>query len=184
MIWNLFLAFIPYAVSRVLSSRKLHLGNGVMILGAIVWLLFIPNSFYIITDLFHLDNKTGVPLWFDLALLFSVAWNGLLMGILSVEHIEQIAAERLGKNIQLVLLYPIMFLNAFGIYLGRYLRYNSWDVIDNPLGLMRDIIYLFIHPIRNRFDWGMIICYSILLTMIYITLKRLSTSRQSRVVSQ
>src|SRR3954465_15679099 len=55
MIWNLFLAFIPYAVSRVLSSRKLHLGSGVMILGAIVWLLFIPNSFYIITDLFHLD---------------------------------------------------------------------------------------------------------------------------------
>lgn len=176
MVWNLFLAFIPYVISRVLNNKKKQISGTLLAFISIIWLLFIPNSFYIITDLFHLERKNEVPLWFDLALLFSVAWNGLLMGILSVGHMEQIIEERMNKKLHFVFLYFIMFLNALGIFLGRYLRYNSWDIVDNPLSLVHDIIYLFIHPIRNRFDWGMIICYSILLTMIYVTLKRISRS--------
>jgi uncharacterized membrane protein len=54
------------------------------------------------------------------------------------------------------------------------LRFNSWDVITNPLQLIQDIIYLFIHPLRNRFDWSMIVCYTLLLTLIYYTMKKLS----------
>jgi uncharacterized membrane protein len=67
-----------------------------------------------------------------------------------------------------------MLLNALGIYIGRYLRYNSWDVISNPLGLSEDIIYLLIHPIRNRFDWSMIFCFSVFMTLLYLSLKKLN----------
>ncbi|HEY6953717.1 MAG TPA: DUF1361 domain-containing protein, partial [Flavisolibacter sp.] len=69
---------------------------------------------------------------------------------------------------------PVMALNGLGVYVGRYLRFNSWDVITNPFQLIDDIIYLFIHPIRNRFDWSMIICYTVFLTLIYYTIKKLS----------
>ena len=67
-----------------------------------------------------------------------------------------------------------MFLNALGIYVGRYLRFNSWDVIANPLQLASDIVHLFLHPIHNRFDWSMIICYTMLMTVIYLTIKKLA----------
>ena len=71
-------------------------------------------------------------------------------------------------------IYSIMLLNALGIYIGRYLRYNSWDIISNPLGLSEDIVYLIIHPIRNRFDWSMILCFSLFMTLLYLTIKKLS----------
>jgi uncharacterized membrane protein len=66
-----------------------------------------------------------------------------------------------------------MCCNAFGVYVGRYLRFNSWDVLARPLQLAEEIVSLFIHPIRNRLDWSMIVCYSILMTLIYLTVKRL-----------
>jgi uncharacterized membrane protein len=140
---------------------------------AIAWLLFIPNSFYIITDLFHLEERFVIPLWFDLALLFSFAWNGLILGILSVRQMEKIWETKWQWS-ELFFIYPVMFLNAFGIYIGRYLRYNSWDVISNPLGLTQDIVYLIMHPIRNRFDWSMIFCFSVFITLLYLTIKKLS----------
>lgn len=139
-----------------------------------VWLLFIPNSFYIITDLFHLDMNADVPLWYDLALLLSFAWSGLLFGILSVREMEKLFESSFNKKFDLLFIISVMALNGFGIYIGRYLRFNSWDIITNPFHLISDIFYLFIHPIRNHFDWSMIVCYTILLTLIYYTMKKLS----------
>jgi uncharacterized membrane protein len=139
-----------------------------------MWLLFIPNAFYIITDLFHLDMNEDVPLWYDLALLLSFTWNGLLFGILSVGQIEKLFEKNFNKKFDLLFILPVMALNGFGVYVGRYLRFNSWDVVTNPFQLTNDIVYMFIHPIRNRFDWSMIICYTLLLTLIYYTIKKLS----------
>jgi uncharacterized membrane protein len=174
LIWNLFLAFIPYALTRLLMQRPGWVENKWKFgIASFVWLLFIPNSFYIITDLFHLEERAVIPLWFDLALIFSFAWNGLLMGILSVRQMEKLWQSKWQQN-EILFIYPIMLLNAFGIYIGRYLRYNSWDVVSNPFGLSEDIVYLLIHPIRNRFDWSMIICFSVFMTLIYLTIKKLS----------
>lgn len=173
LVWNLFLAFVPYVISTKLSTG-LGPKKRWFFAGAFLWLLFIPNAFYIITDLFHLDMNETVPLWFDLALLLSFAWTGLLFGIVSVRQIEKLFERHFNKNFDLLFLVPVMALNAFGVYVGRYLRFNSWDVITNPLQLIRDIVYLFVHPIRNRFDWSMIICYTVLLILIYSAIKKLS----------
>ena len=140
----------------------------------ITWLLFIPNSFYILTDLFHLGNFSGIPLWFELAMILSFAWNGLLLGILSVRQMEKMMERYLAKKTELYFICPIMFLNALGVYIGRYLRFNSWDVITNPLQLVTDITNLAIHPFQFKYAWAMVICFSIFMTLIYLTLKRLS----------
>lgn len=172
LVWNLFLAFIPYFIS-VKASETAIKKKRKFFLWVFVWLLFIPNAFYIITDLFHLDMNEQVPLWYDLALLLSFAWSGLLFGILSVRQMEKLFEQFFNKKFDLLFILPVMALNGLGVYIGRYLRFNSWDVITNPLQLIQDMVYLFIHPIRNRFDWSMIICYSLLLTLIYFTMKKL-----------
>lgn len=171
--WNLFLAFVPFAISKRLSEMK-SIPKAKFLFYAFVWLMFIPNSFYIITDLFHLDMNEEVPLWYDLALLLSFAWSGIFFGILSVRQLEKLFEQIFNKKFGPFFIMPVMALNGFGVYIGRYLRFNSWDVIANPFQLTKDIVYLFIHPIRNRFDWSMIVCYTILLTLIYLTMKKLS----------
>jgi uncharacterized membrane protein len=136
LIWNLFLAAVPYFISRALLRHPQWIENRLKFWPAFTcWLLFVPNSFYILTDLFHLHERPEVPLWFDLALIFSFAWNGLLLGILSVRQMEKIVEVKLGLRSELLFLLPIMFLNALGIFIGRYLCYNSWDVVTNPLHL-------------------------------------------------
>lgn len=173
--WNLFLAVVPYLISRFATGKPTWIKNNFKsALLFIAWLLFIPNSFYIITDLFHLEIRTGIPLWFDLALIFSFAWNGILLGVLSVRQMEKIAQLKFPSMGEWKFVYPIMLLNAFGVYIGRYLRYNTWDVIANPFQLTNDLIYLLIHPVRHRFDWSMIFCYSIFMTLIYLAIKRMS----------
>lgn len=171
--WNLFLAYVPYAISKKMSVQSIKT-KWKFLLYVFVWLLFLPNAFYIITDLFHLDMNEDVPLWYDLALLLSFAWSGILFGILSVRQMEKLFEKNFNKKFDLLFILPVMVLNGFGVYIGRYLRFNSWDVLTNPLQLINDIFYLFIHPIRNRFDWSMIVCYSLLLTLIYYTIKKLS----------
>lgn len=171
LVWNLFLAIIPYAISNWMQRNVDWNENRLkfcLVFG--VWLLFVPNSFYIITDLFHLGSFSKIPLWYELAMILSFAWNGLLLGILSVRQMEKMIKRYGVKRTTLLFIYPVMFLNALGVYIGRYLRFNSWDVITNPFQLIKDIASLLLHPIQFKYDWGMVICFSIFLTLIFLTL--------------
>jgi len=175
LVWNLFLAWLPYAISRVLTKGNYVKSKAFFPL-AFLWLLFIPNSFYIITDLFHLDMNTTVPLWFDLALLVAFAWCGLVLGMVSVRQMEKLIEQKLQRPAGLFLTIPVMALNGLGIYLGRYERFNSWDIINNPFSLFSSLADLIMHPLRNRFDWSMIVCYAGLLTVIYLGIRALGRS--------
>jgi uncharacterized membrane protein len=179
LIWNLFLAYIPYFISTYLTLQK-EKGAG-RSLGwyclALLWLLFIPNSFYIITDLYHLGdlyNDRHMPQWFDLAMILSFVWNGLLLGVLSVRQMERLILPSLTLGSELLFLYPVMWLNALGIYIGRYLRYNSWDIVTDPFRLLRDIATMVVHPLQHQNTWDMVLCFSILMTLIYLMMKRIS----------
>jgi uncharacterized membrane protein len=119
------------------------------------------------------------PLWFDLAMIYSFSWNGLLLGVLSVRGMERLLVPQASLQKELLFVFPVMWLNAFGIYIGRYLRYNSWDVLTNPFQLLRDIHYLIVHPVRNQFTWDMVISFSILMTLMYVMLKRISKALNS-----
>jgi uncharacterized membrane protein len=174
LLWNLFLAWLPYAISSwAYHHPKWSMGKRSIAL-SMVWLLFIPNSFYIITDLFHLGPYYAVPIWFDLVMILSFAWNGLLLGLLSVRQMEKMLQRYLSNRHELLFIYPIMWLNALGIYIGRYLRFNSWDVITNPFALITDIANMMVHPIQYRIAWGMIACFSVFMTLMYIAMKRIA----------
>lgn len=181
LVWNLFLAAIPYCISSWVSARKGRKwwGRSSSLLTALIvacWLLFIPNSFYILTDLFHLNEHPYdrlVPQWYDLILILSFAWNGLLLGILSVRQMERYLQPLLAPRHELLFLYPVMWLNALGVYIGRYLRYNSWDIVMQPLQLFGDIARMVLHPARHQNAWGMVFFFSVFMTLLYLMIKKI-----------
>ena len=174
LVWNLFLAFVPYGISQWLWTHFSVTTNKIKQSAALLtWLLFIPNSFYILTDLFHLDKFDSAPKWFDLLLIFSFAWNGLLLGIISVRRTEMILETVTGRGFSLLIVFVVMWLNAFGIYIGRYLRFNSWDIVMQPFSLFQEMFEVIFHPLRNKMEWGMIAVYAIFMTVLYVTIKKL-----------
>lgn len=168
--WNLFLAFIPWFLSTYAiiykSTNKYFLAILIF-----TWLLFFPNSPYILTDLFHLRNNKSAPIWFDLMLILSFAWNGLLYGFISLMDIEKIISSYINKKWINLMSISFLFLGAFGIYLGRFLRWNSWDIFQNPFGLYNDIADRFLNPIDHPRTWGMTIIMGLVLNFMYFSLK-------------
>lgn len=172
--WNLFLAFIPYWISSWINVPGSEVKSKLKtVAGLAAWLLFIPNSFYIITDLFHFTRIRSAPKWFDLLMIFSFAWNGIVCGIISLRRIELLLTKWLGKGYSLTLILIVMWMSGFGIYIGRYLRFSSWDIVTSPILLGEEMLYMIVHPFRNLYSWGMIGCYSVFMTLLYFTIKRL-----------
>lgn len=167
--WNLFLAWIPFALSQrlhVVENRwKLLLTIG-------VWLLFLPNAPYIITDFLHLKQRIPIPYWYDILLLFSAAFNGLLLGLLSLLAVEKFLANRYGNRISGIIILCSFFLCAFGIYMGRYLRWNSWDIIVNPGEVAADILDRVLNPFDHFGTWSVTILFGSFFYVIYYSIKR------------
>jgi len=175
--WNLLLAFIPWIVSTstIVSARN---NRSIMFVMVFTWLIFFPNSPYILTDLFHLREVHTAPVWFDLILILSFAWTGLLFGFISLMNIEQLLKTRLKPSLVNLITIGFLFLSAFGVYLGRFLRWNSWDIIGNPLVLFNDILDRFINPVSHPRTWGFTILTGILLNLMYLSIKVLMNKKR------
>jgi uncharacterized membrane protein len=166
--WNLFLAFVPWALSTLLIAKSGLIRSKWILFGLLsVWLLFFPNAPYILTDLFHLRLKTAMPVWFDLTLILSFAWTGLLFGFLSLWDIETMLCRFIKRKYVTILSVILLFAVSFGIYIGRYLRWNSWDIITEPFALAYDIGDRIINPPAHPRTWGMTIVMGIFLNMLY-----------------
>ena len=177
LVWNLFLAFVPYFFSSRMMQRPAWTASRWKFpVAFIAWVLFISNAFYMLTDLFHLFDSSAVPLWYDLLLIVSFAWNALVMGILSVRHMEKMVTAMWPRLPGWAFLYPVMVLNALGVYIGRYLRFNSWDIVSSPFALVADIVHILLHPVHYRQAWGMIGCFSFFLAILYTMIKKMSHS--------
>ena len=112
-----------------------------LILLLFLWLLFIPNAPYIITDFVHLNDRPPVPLWFDLVLLLISSMNGLIFGFISIGQVESIIVKyRAGISLTLFRIFIILAM-SYGVYLGRYLRFNSWDALINPLEVSKGMYH-------------------------------------------
>ena len=174
--WNLFLAFIPWLLSSIFIINGLHKKTPLILL-MFSWLLFFPNSPYILTDLFHLRLRTSAPIWFDLIVILSFAWTGLMYGFISLMDIMELLKNYLSERLITIITISFLFLASFGIYLGRYLRWNSWDILSNPFGLFNDIIDRFINPFSHPRTWGMTILMGLLLNMMFFSIKFISNKK-------
>lgn len=114
LVWNLFLAWVPFAFSKILCANNL-LHKWVLYAVVFVWLIFFPNAPYIITDFFHLQHRPPVPLWYDLVILFWASWNGLLLGFISLYNVERFLLTQFNRKIVNGTVWASMILCAFGV---------------------------------------------------------------------
>ncbi|MFA6515120.1 MAG: DUF1361 domain-containing protein [Candidatus Paceibacterota bacterium] len=145
ILWNIFLALLPFIISSLLlrANNIKKLNQTIFLIGGIFWLILIPNSPYIITDLIHIGEVRAVPALYDSFLLFSSAWVGLLLGMYSINHMEQILITKYSKKMTSIVLVFVILFTSFGMYLGRFLRFNSWDVFAKPISFLNGIREIF-----------------------------------------
>ncbi len=199
LIWNLFLAAIPFGAALVLEALdrlRAETGSGVILSEAkdlparhgegpspssrlrmtlewcclVGWLLFLPNAPYIVTDFVHLRERTGIPLWYDILLLISSAGTGLLLGYASVTIVQRIIARRYGVLRGWAVALSALMLSAFGVYLGRFLRFNSWDVISDPLPVFAEIAARLTDPLDYPRTFAVTALFGVALALGYVAL--------------
>ncbi|WP_338790290.1 DUF1361 domain-containing protein [Bernardetia sp. MNP-M8] len=174
--WNLFLACVPWLLTSFVAITP-KIGKSKIILAILffVWLVFFPNAPYILTDLFHLRLKTSMPVWFDLFLILCFAWAGLLFGFLSLWDIEQLLKNQTKNKVSSFWITAttifFLFLSGFGIYIGRYLRWNTWDIINQPSALFNDITLRFTNLTEYPRMVGMTILMGIFLNILYFSFR-------------
>ena len=175
LLWNLFLAWIPlgFALSAYERHRRGQRGIIVFLLG-ILWLLFFPNAPYIISDFVHLVWRKSTPdefrFWHYLVTLTSFAWTGLLLGFASLYLMQRIIQERIGRVMGWLITFSVLALSGFGIYLGRFGRWNSWDVLREPVGLTMDIANRLLDPLAHYETWGFTLLFGGLLIFLYVVM--------------
>jgi uncharacterized membrane protein len=137
LIWNLFLAIIPYFLSSSIHTNFFDTSKKIQnYMYTLTWLVFIPNTFYILTDFTHLHFKNTFQFGLDLLIISSFSFAGFYVGLLSLYHMHQLTVAKYGAKSGNLFIMIISFLSAFGIYLGRVLRFNSWDIISKLVELV------------------------------------------------
>lgn len=144
LLWNIFLSYIPFYVSKKLSKKK----SLRTLLLWIIWLLFIPNAFYMITDFVHIQQIgfievfspyqstwiKNITMWLELSNISICILTGIAFGVMSMEHIHDV----LGRKLYRILLPIFAIINGFAIFMGRFLRLNSWDIL-HPMSLFQKL---------------------------------------------
>jgi uncharacterized membrane protein len=179
MIWNMFLACIPLFASRLLQVAHVRkIPDAWQLLLLVVWLLFLPNAPYVITDLIHLQpNLTMRLYWYDMALLLSCGAVGVMLGYASTLDVHRIVEERFGQRVGWAMAVATLLLSGFAIYLGRVLRWNSWDVVTNPGELFVTILDHVINPYMYLHVWAFSGLCGLGLLFGYLSLHWLTTSQ-------
>ncbi len=171
-VWNLFLAWIPYLIGLYLPvSFHVIRSRLVIYILLLIWFLFWPNSPYILTDLLHLKEKQNIPLWFDLGLILSFAWTGLMLGFLSLMEVQNLVRKKMGRIAGWTFAVITLLTGSLGIYIGRYVRLNSWDVVSNPVRVYVDIFQHFSDRMLRIEMMVMTFQYGIFLLLGYMTIK-------------
>ncbi|HRD42405.1 MAG TPA: DUF1361 domain-containing protein [Ferruginibacter sp.] len=172
LVWNIFLAWIPYVLSRFFELyRQKQKWKQALLFGT--WLLFFPNALYIVTDLVHIDRESMVPWWYDVVLLFMASLIGIVLGFVSLRKAERFLRTYFTAGMVSALIALLLFLGSFGVYLGRFERWNSWDVVHNPLGLAVNIMDCFINPVENYRVWGITVLFTLTYYVLYFFMSQL-----------
>jgi uncharacterized membrane protein len=135
-----------------------------------IWLLFFPNAMYLVTDLVHVSDATLVPLWYDVILLFSASFLGLLLSYLSLKHLQKEIFESRFSRHSIYVTGFVILISSFGVYLGRFMRWNSWDIVSNPFALLINVFNHFAYPITHYKAWVFTALFTIVTAFIFFSI--------------
>ena len=173
LIWNLGLAWIPFIFATIAylvswSKKLLYL---VVPVCAFIWLIFFPNAPYILTDFQHLSTYSSIaPLWYDVLMLIWFAWTGLLLGVVSLFFMQEIVTSTFGRITGWIFTILVTILSSAGIFLGRFYRWNSWDILGDPIPIVHDIWGWLRHPFANLLVYGFTLLFTLLFLFVYLAI--------------
>jgi uncharacterized membrane protein len=173
LLWNLMLAWIPFVAALVVEELDGRRRRPVLaVAAAVVWVLFLPNAPYLVSDLSHLDNVSPTP-WLDLARLVSFAWAGCLLAVLSLRAVHRVLLRRAGAAVAWVVVVLATLGSGFGVVLGRFSRLNSWEALTAPDAVWREVVEL----AANSRSIAIALFFGLLLLTIYAAIGSPATTR-------
>ncbi|MEK7471574.1 MAG: DUF1361 domain-containing protein [Patescibacteria group bacterium] len=167
LIWNLFLAWIPYIISLYFIKKDTSINSFIPLF--ILWILFFPNAPYLVTDVIHIASSPESLMWFDSLLFFFFGWIGLLLGMISLFHIHQYLKNHFSILISEIIIFAICFVSSFGVYLGRFERWNSWDLFLDPFNFIKQLFNISADFIYMGTPLIFVIVFSIFMYSVYKT---------------
>ena len=163
LVYNLALAWLPLVVAEGIAAVAGTRARVAVIPLGVAWLLLLPNAPYLVTDLIHLHDRPPVPMWYDVTLFLLFAVAGLVLGVSAVERVRDVARQIVGDRASRVLAVSAVAASGFGMYIGRFLRWNSWDVLSSPVALVHTSLSALAHVrpvgISALYDLVFAACY-------------------------
>lgn len=177
LLWNLFLALVPLAISSIIVHvQKQTDSKFILLITGAAWLVFFPNAPYIMTDYIHVFNGDRTYIILDLLTWAYFAIIAFIAALISLNDISLVLSRYFDIRMATMLILLICLLTSFGIYLGRDLRFNSWDVITKP----HELVYTSINTVRTReiryFNWVAASSISIILFCSHLVFFRRTKS--------
>ncbi len=170
LLQNLFLAWVPLllalALLRLLRIRRWTSWEGLSV--TLLWLLFLPNSFYMISDFVHIQDVLRHNLLYDIVMFTACIFTAALLGFSSLYMVHVELRKRMTLRASSVVVALVIFLCGFAVYLGRDLRWNSWDVLLNPAGILFDVSDRLIHPFQHGDMFTITFSFFVLLGSLYV----------------
>lgn len=149
LVWNLFLAWVPLAFAAAAFARARRRQDALLVALLLLWLLFFPNAPYMLTDFIHLGESRSAPVWYDALMLSSFAWTALLLGFASLYLVQMVVRSAVGAAWSWVVVVAALAVASFGVYLGRFVRFNSWDALLRPLRVAHVITRQLENPLQH-----------------------------------
>jgi uncharacterized membrane protein len=169
LVWNLFLAWIPFVIAlAVYDGFRRGASRVPLLVGGALWLLFFPNAPYIVTDLKHLRTWDGAPIWFDVVMASAAAWAGLALGFVSLYLMQTVVRRLVGAVNAWFFVLAVLALSSFGIYLGRFQRWNSWDVFTSPGRFARNVWPHLAQPHEHPRTVAVTLLFTVFLAATYL----------------
>ena len=179
LMWNLILAWVPFLCSLWAASLRRRFPWWSLPIPLFVWLIFFPNAPYIVTDFLHLRERELIPIWYDTILVAAFAWSGVFLAVASLHIVQSLARSYVGRAWSWMLVGVTLALSGLGIYLGRFLDWNSWDLLLHPRLVLGDVLTRVLNPFDHLGAVGMTILFAAFVFVCYVTF--LSVQRRDRV---
>jgi len=137
-----------------------------------LWLFFLPNTWYLVTDFIHVYPTGEISELYDIVLMMSVTLVGIILGYTSLYLLHHEFKKRLTPARTFLVIEAVILLSSYAIYLGRVLRWNSWDVVSNPGGLIINVSSSVLDPLGQPHAFSLAGLFFVVLSVTYWALWR------------
>jgi uncharacterized membrane protein len=169
LLWNIFLGWVPLLFAWVLVRRlkETRWSSWQNVGLTLLWLGFLPNSFYLVSDLIHLQQTGEVSMLYDAVMFMSFIFNGFVFGFMSLYIVHTALIRRSSTRVATQVVGLVLLACSFAIYMGRSLRWNTWDVLMRPLDIFIDVSDRVIYPTQHPHSFITTTIFFLLLSSTY-----------------